>query len=614
MQGRYRPLFLLAVLLLAPAVPSFASPDEADLGAARALFEKNLQAIRDKDRGAYLSCYLESERLVRTGPDGFALGYDGLAATAGEGWPDSIAAEDLRLTTVQPGVVYGTYRYRVRYGADEVSGLSERLFLKTPQGWRIAVSTAFATPPGAPGVPPPPRALVGATLVDGTGSAPVPDSVVILRDGRVDCAGSRSDCPVPEGIDRVDLKTLWITPGLIDAHVHFSQTGWIDGRPDTLDVRDRHPYEKVVADLRSHPERIGRSLLCSGVTAAFDVGGYPWTLALPERFETATDVPRLAAAGPLLSTEDYWLNLPGEKQFVYMADASAAKEEVRYLAAQGAAAVKVWFLRSDKRPLAESVAAVRAAGEEAKRLGLPLIVHATNLIEAKEALRAGATMLVHSVADQSVDREFLDLARTNGTIYCPTLNLGFGYQRTYETILRHGSPKVDDPNDCVSRHTLNLLAEAPQITARPEDEIDEEGMAVISSRNGERSRTAAANLKRVADAGIPIATGTDAGNPLLLHGPSLYAEMEAMQAAGLTPQQVLAATTRGGAQAMGRSKEIGTVEKGKLADLVIVGADPLADIANLRKIRYVVRGGVMRPISELSALAGSAQPAEAARN
>ncbi len=607
MQRRYRPLFLLAVLLLAPTASAFASPDEADLGSARALFEKNLHAIRDKDRDAYLACYLESERLVRTGPGGFELGYAGLAATAGEGWPDSIAAEDLRLTPVQPGVVYGTYRYRVRYGADEVSGLSERLFLKTSQGWRIAVSTAFAA---VPGVPPPPRALVGATLVDGTDSAPIPDAVVILRDGRIDCAGSRSACRVPEGIDQVDLKGLWITPGLIDAHVHFSQTGWIDGRPDTLDARDRHPYEKVAADLKDHPERIGRSLLCSGVTAAFDVGGYPWTLALPERFETATDVPRLAAAGPLLSTEDYWLNLPGEKQFVYMTDAAATKDEVRYLAAHGADAVKVWFLRSDKRPLSESVAAMRAAGEEAKRLGLPLIVHATNLIEAKEALRAGATMLVHSVADQSVDREFLDLARANGTIYCPTLNLGLGYQRTYEAILRHRTPEVDDPNGCVSRHTRDLLAETPQIAIRPEDEIDEAGMAVISNRTGERGRTAAANLKRVADAGIPIATGTDAGNPLLLHGPSLYAEMEAMQAAGLTPKQVLAATTRGGAQAMGRGKEIGTVEKGKLADLVIVGADPLADVANLRKIRYVVRGGVMRPISELSALAGSAEPVD----
>jgi imidazolonepropionase-like amidohydrolase len=97
--------------------------------------------------------------------------------------------------------------------------------------------------------------------------------------------------------------------------------------------------------------------------------------------------------------------------------------------------------------------------------------------------------------------------------------------------------------------------------------------------------------------------GTDAGNPLTLHGPSVYAEMEAMQAAGLTPMQVLTASTRGGALAMGREKDLGTIEKGKQADLLIVGADPTQDVKNLRQVRYVVRGGVVRPLAELHALA-----------
>ena len=104
--------------------------------------------------------------------------------------------------------------------------------------------------------------------------------------------------------------------------------------------------------------------------------------------------------------------------------------------------------------------------------------------------------------------------------------------------------------------------------------------------------------------------GTDAGNPLTLHGPSVYAEMEAMQAAGLTPMQVLTASTRGGSTAMGRAKDFGTVEKGKLADLLIVAADPTADIANLRKVRYVVRGGAVRSIDELKALATTAAEPE----
>jgi len=125
-------------------------------------------------------------------------------------------------------------------------------------------------------------------------------------------------------------------------------------------------------------------------------------------------------------------------------------------------------------------------------------------------------------------------------------------------------------------------------------------------RTADERRIARENLKRVVDAGIPIAMGTDAGNPLTLHGPSVYAEMEAMQSAGMTPTQVLVAATRGGAIAMGREKEFGTIERGKAADLLVVAGDPTADAANLRKVRYVVRGGVVRSIEELKATVAAA--------
>ena len=119
----------------------------------------------------------------------------------------------------------------------------------------------------------------------------------------------------------------------------------------------------------------------------------------------------------------------------------------------------------------------------------------------------------------------------------------------------------------------------------------------------------AANLRRVRDAGLPVAMGTDAGNPGTLHGPSVYAEMEAMQAAGLKPAEVLACATRVAAKALSREKEIGTVEKGKLADLLVLGADPSVDIANARTVKGVVRGGVHRTIEELRALAKGVTPA-----
>ena len=571
-----------------------AAPALPDTAAARALFEANLQAIRDRNGNAYLACYLDSTNLPRTGPDGFELGRAGLAAGIGKAWPDHIDASDLHLVTLKPGLVYGTYRYRVRYGGQEVAGLSERLFVKTASGWKITATTAFQEPPGTS---PPARALVGATLIDGTGGPPVAGAVVLLRGGKIECAGPRDACPVPAGTDVLDVSGLWIVPGVIDAHVHFSQTGWADGRPDALDVRAKHPYDQVEAGLRLHPERFGRSYLCAGVTSVFDVGGYPWTLGLPAWAEPDPEVPRIAAAGPLLSTRDHWVNLPAERQFIFLRDEAAAREGVRYLAAAGAAAVKVWFI--PEKPIPELEPLVTAAGDEARLRRLPLIVHATGLAEAKAALRAGAHVLVHSVWDVPVDQEFLDLAKRQGTFYCPTLTVMRGYQHMFESAASRQPPAVDDPNGCVDPETLARVAE----TAGLESTRTAEQLATSAQRTAERENTAAANLVTVARAGIPVAMGTDAGNPLTLHGVSVYAEMEAMQRAGLTPSEVLVAATRGGAAAMGRGKELGTIEKGKLADLLVVAADPQADVANLRRLRWVVRGGVLRGTAELHALA-----------
>ena len=121
---------LIAVVVLSFLLPlppgegrgEGAAPPETEIAAARAVFEKNLDAIRQRDKAAYLACYWKSEKLVRTGADGIALGYVAHEKAAGENWPDTFDASDLELASVQPGVVYGTYRYRVRYGADEQTG------------------------------------------------------------------------------------------------------------------------------------------------------------------------------------------------------------------------------------------------------------------------------------------------------------------------------------------------------------------------------------------------------------------------------------------------------------------------------------------------------------
>ncbi len=582
-----------AVVVVGCAVAALAQPGgaAADVEAARRLFESNLDAIRNRDAEAYLDTYLESDSLARTGNTGIRFGFAEHAAGARQNtWPDVFVARNLQLVSLGPGVVYGTYRYRVTFAGSERIGISERVFVDTPDGWRIAVTSAFDTPAGTP---PPPIALRGATLVDGRGGAPIADAVVIVRNARIECAGSREACPVPEGVETLDLAGTWITPGIVDAHVHLAQTGWTDGRPDAVDVRDLYPYADVQARLRAHPEVLLRAHLGSGVTSVFDVGGYPWTWDV--RDSLRTDVPHVAAAGPLLSTLDHWLNLPGERQFLYVADADAARDAVRYVAQHGSDAAKVWFIPVTSRDFETMERTVLAAGDEARTRGVPLIVHATGLREAKVALRAGAHLLVHSVWDVEVDDAFLDLARGAGTVYCPTLTVLGNYERLLTSVREGRVPDVDDPHGCVDSSLVRRIRETATLGA---ERVEPAELETTRERLERRSAVMRTNLMRVHAAGIPIAMGTDAGNPLTLHGPSVYAEMEAMQAAGLTPMQVLRAATLGGALAMRREGESGTLETGKIADLLVLDADPTRDIRNMRALRHVMRRGELRDVSE----------------
>src|SRR5438874_806527 len=552
-------------------------------------FRANIAAIHARDRAAYLSRYLHTPALARVGPDGLRQGYDDFARGTDAGWPDTLVATHLRIVPVSPDVAYGVYRYRVVDSSGSARGVSERVFVRTPAGWRVAVTTAFP----AASVPPPPMALVGGTLVDGTGAAPLANAVVVMRGGRIACAGSRGACPVPADADTVSAAGKWIIPGLIDAHVHFSQTGCVDGRPDALDLRDRYPYEVVEAELHGRPEWFFRSYLCSGVTSVFDVGGYPWTLELQERTARSTTAPRVRAAGSLLSTIDFWLNLPDQRQFIYMADEATVRQAVRAHKTWGAAAIKVWYIMPPQPPDTARISAlVRAAGDEARKVGLPLIVHATGLWEAKDALRAGARVLVHSVWSAPVDDEFLALARRQGTIYVPTLTVPDGYRQV--AARRFAGER--QPLACVDPATRAkaLATDTVAPAQRPSSAALEERTA----RTGRSFAQAQANLKRVHDAGIPVALGNDAGNRLPLNGASVIMQLEAMQASGLTPRDVLVAATATAARALGLDST-GTVVAGATADLVVLDADPLADIRNVRQIALVVRRGEVYTRHEL---------------
>lgn len=117
---------------------------------ARRLFEENIDAIHKRDRARYLATYLQTSTLARNGPSGLELGYENWSARGSSQWPDTLIATNLRVVPLSPGVVYGTYCYSVTQKDTTSNGVSERVFVRTSAGWRIAVTTAFGLPPGTP--------------------------------------------------------------------------------------------------------------------------------------------------------------------------------------------------------------------------------------------------------------------------------------------------------------------------------------------------------------------------------------------------------------------------------------------------------------------------------
>jgi hypothetical protein len=120
-----------------------------DTTEARALFISNIDAIHKRDRARYLATYLHSATLGRNGAGGLELGYENWSALNDSTWPDTLVARNLRVLPISPGVVYGSYCYTVTQHDSTSSGVSERIFIKTPEGWKIAVTTAFGLARGA---------------------------------------------------------------------------------------------------------------------------------------------------------------------------------------------------------------------------------------------------------------------------------------------------------------------------------------------------------------------------------------------------------------------------------------------------------------------------------
>ena len=430
----------------------------------------------------------------------------------------------------------------------------------------------------------------GATLIhpSKSGDAVVePGATIVIAGDRIQVAGAGITLQLPQGARIVDARGKWVVPGLVDSHVHFFQSGNLYTRPDAADFNAVVPYAEEVARNKARLDATFKVWLASGVTGVVDIGGPMWNFDMRDRAVASPAAPRVAVAGPLISMIDRPQLDLGDPPIVKITSPDEARALVARELARNPDYIKVWFIHQDGDDLAAQEAIVKAAGDAAHAAGKKLAVHATELLVAKAALRAGADYLVHSVFDAPVDDEFIALAKKNGALYSPTLFVMGGYRFALGNRFKATDAEV-------ARADPQILAAMDDLAEMPADKIPP-GVAklIASGQLPEPPKVAMENLKRLQAEGVAIAMGTDAGNIGTLHGPSIHREMKMMVESGLTPLEVLRSATVNGARALGLEGQVGEIEAGRLADLVILDADPLADIGNLAKVHRTIKGGVV---------------------
>jgi imidazolonepropionase-like amidohydrolase len=304
-------------------------------------------------------------------------------------------------------------------------------------------------------------------------------------------------------------------------------------------------------------------------------------------------------AGPLISSVSRKELDLGDPPIVKIDTPDQAREFVRKLAERKPDLVKIWYIVDKDHPVDAFRPIVRATVEESHAHNIRVAVHATELETARAAVEEGADVLVHSVIDQPVDDAFVKLLKDRHIILCPTLVVFERYGRTFSHQLnltpeerKWGNPEViasldvtKIPQDKLPQRVKDSLADPKAVLDRIQKTYD----------------VALPNLKKLEDAGVTIAAGTDAGNIGTIHGPALFREFQLMKEAGLTPIQILQCATANAAKLFGgeTGAHIGNLASGNFADLVILNSNPLEDIENISDIDTVMKGGVAYPANSI---------------
>jgi len=434
--------------------------------------------------------------------------------------------------------------------------------------------------------------LVGATVINPGDGKVLPNATIVMNGDKIEAVVMGKQNAAALG-KQIDCKRKFILPGYIDTHVHFFQSGDLFTRPDIVDLTKVRAYADEVAWIKARlNDTFARYLRC-GITSVVDVGGPFWNFEVRKIANSTAIAPRVAVAGPLISSVSRPQLDLGDPPIVKIDTPEQAREFVRKLAAQNPDLVKIWYIVDKDHPVDSFRPIVRATVEESHAHKIRVAVHATELETARAAVEEGADILVHSVVDKPVDDAFVKLLKDRHIILCPTLVVFERYGRTFSHQLNltpeekaWGNPEVIASLDVTKIPQDKLPDRIKNALAKPDEALD---------RIKKTYDVALPNLKTLEDAGVTIAAGTDAGNIGTIHGPALFREFQLMKEAGLTPMQILQCATANAAKLFGGDTDahIGSIEKGNFADLVILRSSPLDDIKNASDIDRTVKNGVV---------------------
>ncbi len=455
-------------------------------------------------------------------------------------------------------------------------------------------------------------ALVHGTAINPADGRTISDATVLIEGDKIVALSSPNETRIAPEAKQIDCTGKFILPGYIDTHVHFFQSADLFARPDVVDLTSVRPYQEEVAWTKSHLDDMFARYLRSGITSVIDVGGPMWNFEVRRRANSTAKAPRVAVAGPLISSVARPQLDLGDPPIVKIDTPEQGREFVRKLAPEKPDYIKIWYIvpaaspspaspQSDAERAALFRPVVKAVIAESHARNLRVAVHATELEAARAAVEEGADLLVHSVTDKPVDDAFVRLMRQRGTMLTPTLVVFERYGRTFANKLTltaeeqaWGNPEVISTLDVTQLPSEKVPDRIKKARQDPEDVLD---------RIRETYEIAFKNLKTLQDAGIPIAAGTDAGNVGTIHGPALFREFQLMKKAGLTNEEILRSATATAARAFGGTNgaKIGTLAPGHYADLVILNSNPLDDIAHASDIQSVIKNGVVYPADSLLA-------------